>query len=197
MTKKIIGMLGNAGHGKDTAVKVLCDLGFGRFSFADPVREMALALDPFVDFAMTGQVKTGCAFKFIRLSEVVKELGWEKAKKDHDVRQILQRLGTDCCRDIIDTNVWIDLLFRRSAYCDAIAISDVRFPNEADAVKARGGLIWRIFRPEYDSGVPADHPSEAQVDLIAYDRLITNDGTLQDLAHTIREALAETQWAAA
>src|SRR5690606_2560032 len=49
MTHPHIGLMGYARSGKDTAGAMLhADLGYRRVSFADPVREMALALDPII-----------------------------------------------------------------------------------------------------------------------------------------------------
>ena len=60
------------------------------------------------------------------------------------------------------------------------AITDVRFPNEADAVRKAGGVVIKVRRPFLEN-VLDEHPSEASVDLIAEDFLILNDGSLEDL----------------
>lgn len=73
-----------------------------------------------------------------------------------------------------------------------IVIPDARFPNELRAVKAAGGQVWRIYRPETDDkaatiGV-AGHASENSLDSIPaseYSGIINNDGTLEEFYEAI------------
>lgn len=75
-------------------------------------------------------------------------------------------------------HTWVDYLLR-STECDFLAISDMRFPYEADRIKSLGGIVVKILRPS----VP--HTSDAADDpLLDYDKwdaVIVNDGTLGDL----------------
>lgn len=76
-------------------------------------------------------------------------------------RKLLQLLGTDCGREIIHPKIWVNALF--ADYTEAYRglpseyesgmksfpnwiITDVRFPNEAQAVKDRGGVVIRVNR---------------------------------------------------
>lgn len=87
-------------------------------------------------------------------------------------REILQKLGTESLRENFDKNVWIKGVFADykplPVYADLSddfytgkdeypnwIISDVRFPNEADAIKQKGGLLLRVNRP-----VDLIYPSE-------------------------------------
>jgi len=73
-----------------------------------------------------------------------------------------------------------------------VIIPDVRFPNELRAIKAAGGQIWRIYRPETDgkatdTGV-AGHASETSLDAIPdseYSGIINNDGTLEEFYEAV------------
>jgi hypothetical protein len=82
-------------------------------------------------------------------------------------RLMLQLIGTECFREIIHPNTWINVLFNQykpiglyikditiglpdsgkdlSTYPNWI-ITDCRFPNELQAVKDRGGLTIRVNR---------------------------------------------------
>jgi hypothetical protein len=59
------------------------------------------------------------------------------------------------------------------------SIPDARFPDEANAIRAAGGVVIKVVRP---SIVSVDtHASETSVDDVVPDHLIVNDGTLDDL----------------
>ena len=74
-------------------------------------------------------------------------------------RLILQLLGTDCGRDIIHPNIWINALFDNYNLSTVIGsegvikeyppnwiITDVRFPGEVKAIEDRGGIVIRVNR---------------------------------------------------
>jgi hypothetical protein len=166
----IIGLCGYGRSGKDSLAEVLIEeCGFTRYAFADKVRDLALAIDPWVEIPYQG---------VRRLAYVVKDLGWERAKAYPDVRTFLQRLGTDT-RKIVDGDAWLDALARRidEEQPDNAVITDARFPNEAEWVKDFGHLI-RVMRPGV--GPVNGHESETAIDHIeAYE--FSNAGTLDDL----------------
>jgi hypothetical protein len=58
-------------------------------------------------------------------------------------------------------------------------VSDVRFGNEARALRKRGATIVRVMR---DTGLPADEDdSERHVNEIRADLVIENNGTIEEL----------------
>lgn len=77
-------------------------------------------------------------------------------------------------------------------------ITDVRFPNEAQAIKERGGIVIRVNRPA-DNKITTfmklqgigliEHPSETALDDYEFDEVIINDGTLEDLKEKVRAIL--------
>ena len=69
-------------------------------------------------------------------------------------------------------------------------ITDCRFPNEAAMVRQLGGQIWQVVRPGHEPP-RTGHASETTGDEFAPDRVLVNDGSLEDLK---REALSA--WAA-
>ena len=73
---------------------------------------------------------------------------------------------------------------------DNYVITDVRFPNEAEAVRARGGKVIRIERPDFATGELEDHPSETQVKHCVYDVLVVNDKHLGHLYDQVSGAYA-------
>jgi hypothetical protein len=69
-----------------------------------------------------------------------------------------------------------------------VVISDVRFKNEVDAIKAVGGYVWRVLRPGAGLGGTAGaHVSETEQLSMPdnmFNCLIDNSGTLKDLEGT-------------
>lgn len=79
-------------------------------------------------------------------------------------RRLLQLLGTECGREIIHPNIWVNALMKDyvpektymghgdyTEYEPSWIITDVRFPNEAEAIKSKGGIILRINRSKRTS----------------------------------------------
>lgn len=109
--------------------------------------------------------------------------------KKMTVRELLQKLGTDALRDNLHINVWVNALFAdyENGYSKWI-ITDLRFPNEYDAVKWRGGVTLRVTRPGTEVGT---HPSEIALDEFKFDWEIVNDGDLADLLEKVRTFLIQ------
>lgn len=118
------------------------------------------------------------------------------------VRGLLQKLGTEAMRNVIHPNIHVNALFAdykmgphtgitRDLKYPKWIISDVRFPNEAQAIKDRGGIIIRINRPEPMSlrGDIKRHSSEISLDDWIFDVTINNSGSLLDLEETMKDLL--------
>ena len=173
----IYGISGFAGSGKDTAAQALMEeRGFERIAFADVLRDIAEAIDPYV---LERAEDDGDIYIFRRLSQVIQNYGWDYSKNEFpDVRRLLQRLGTEAGRDILGENIWVDTAFARTD-ADKIIVTDVRFPNEAEGIKARGGTLVRIERKGVDPR--NDHPSETSLIDYDFDYTIDNSGSIEDL----------------
>lgn len=154
----LLGLVGFARAGKDSVANILVrDHGYTKMGFADGVRDMAKAIDPFVEVRHPNRADT----HFARYSAVLQESGYEAAKANPDVRRLLQRIGTEAVRSVLGPDVWVNRTLDLSDGMRDVVISDVRFPNEANAIRAAGGIVVRIERPGYGGTDP--HPSEAQV----------------------------------
>jgi hypothetical protein len=165
---KLVGVTGYARHGKDTVGKRFEEQGFVRFAFADALKSMALALDPFID-----------PHGDERLSEAVQDIGWERAKTFPEVRRFLQVLGTEGVRDHLGDDSWVRALEKSVAKAGAqrVVVTDVRFPNEAAWIHSRGGKLIRVVRlnpdgSEFDNGVSKEHASEKYVADLPADALL-------------------------
>lgn len=127
------------------------------------------------------------------------------------VREFLQKLGTEAMRDGLHTNVWVNALFAdykeqpNKAVAEFLAaeglsqsmnagqtelpnwiITDMRFPNEMEAVELRKGVTIKVVRPGTSVGT---HPSETALDDAYFDHVISNNGTIQDLVEKVRQIL--------
>lgn len=172
----IIGLSGYAQSGKDTTAELLClNYGFKRISFALPMRDALYTLNPYL-------MHDDLGYSY-RLADDVDEHGWDKAKQNPEVRRLLQVMGTEVGRQIFGESFWIEQAFKRAAEYERVVFSDVRFPNEADAIKNHGGQVWRINRHNHPA-VNA-HASEHAMDNYMFKHVIYNDGTLDDLSDEV------------
>lgn len=188
---EIIGLSGFARTGKDEVAKILVeDHGFTRVAFADKLREMLYALDPIVSVGFSnfgGETFHVDSMYSITVQKVIDEHGWNGYKETmygDEIRRLLQRLGTEAGRETLWDSIWIDAAFAGHSEDAKIVVADARFYNEFDAVRARGGQIWRIERPGV--GPLNDHASETEAtDYPYFSYNINNEGTLEDLRRVV------------
>jgi hypothetical protein len=131
---------------------------------------------------------------------------------DMTYREFLQKLGTEAMRDGLHVNVWVNALFadykciggkmipvpkedeynpKYREYPNWI-ITDMRFPNEMEAVEQRKGITIRVHRDLHNGNAhisPIPHASETALDDAKFDYEIINDGTLEDLVEKVKEIL--------
>lgn len=169
----IIGITGKAGHGKNTVADMICNRlkRTQQLAFAGKVKEVFTVLTG-MEYQDTENFKN----QFI--------VGWGMT-----VRRMLQKIGTEAMRNGLQEDVWVNALFYSlSDYATkTFVITDVRFPNEAEAIEMRKGFVIRVVRPGYDSGTP-EHESETALDDQKF-YTITNDGTLADLEEKVQAML--------
>lgn len=175
----VIGLTGYAGSGKDFTARVLIEkYGFERIAFADGIKDVLYELNPYV--ATNEHFLTP-------LAQIVDAEGWDVAKQKPDVRQMLQRLGV-AARTYIGANIWVDAVFNKMETGKKYVITDVRFPNEAEAIMKKDGDIWRIVRPGV--GAINDHISEHALDgHPSIDLTLVNDSNLEALTLLVDEAV--------
>ena len=171
----IIGLAGKAGSGKDEVAKILIDLyGYKRIAFADAIRDALYELNPLVADRL-------------RVTDLVDEYGWDFAKKNPEVRRLLQIFGTEVGRKQFGEDVWVEKVIFDLDIGDKVVITDVRFGNEHYAIKWNHGEVWRVERPNLEP--VADHISEHALDGCEFDRVIKNAGSLDDLVELVAEAI--------
>lgn len=165
----IIGLSGYARTGKDTVAGILIEhYGFERRAFADVLRQSIYRLNPL-------------AGTTVRVADLVDEYGWEVAKANAEVRRLLQVMGTEVGRELFGADVWVKQAMRDLP--ERTVFTDLRFPNEAAAIRKRDGTVWRVTRPNVEA-VNA-HESERAMDNYAFDAWVRNDGDLDDLSRQV------------
>lgn len=163
---RLIGFVGKKRTGKDTCADFLSHLfhDFHVLAFAEPVKQACKHIYALSD----DQVFEG--------KDVVDER-WSLTPRD-----MLKKLGTDMRS--VDRFHWVRNMAMRldGIHSDAntyVAISDVRYHEEADYIRNMGGLLIHISR---DSAEDGDlHVSETESGGIVCDHYIYNNGTLDEL----------------
>lgn len=185
----IIGLSGYARSGKDEAAKVLMDqYGFERIAFADKLRDFLYALNPDVmeDDIAYGQARS--------LQEIIDKFGWDGYKSTpwgKNIRGLLQRLGTEAGRETLWDSIWIDAALHDLDPNKNYVITDARFPNEAEAVKERGGRLWRIERADVGPALDENgvaHKSETSLDNYDFDLYLVNNQGIEQYHTLIKNA---------
>ena len=117
-------------------------------------------------------------------------------------RLLMQLIGTECGRQIIHPEIWINALMSEykespqnilkgegyqlgDVYPNWI-ITDMRFPNELKAVEDREGITIRVNRPDLEQ---SNHPSETSLDSATFDFIINNDKDIEHLINEVRKIL--------
>jgi hypothetical protein len=100
-------------------------------------------------------------------------------------RPALQWWGTEFRRKFgKNDNYWVDKMGTYLHGLDSrlVIIPDVRFPNEAEWIKRKGGKLIKITRPELNS--IDTHASEIAMDNFSgWDMEVINDGSKEQLLH--------------
>lgn len=130
----IVGLHGPAGSGKDThAAMLMLKRSALHMKFADPLYDMAHAIDPVFSTGMSREDKQAPLLG-------IPDYGSR--------RNFLQLLGTEFMRNYVSPDFWIEHMARRVSKVPAeqlIVVSDVRFPNEAELIRNAGGLIVHLY----------------------------------------------------
>lgn len=202
----VVGVCGNMGTGKNAAVEFFTKLipsltssvlsrdnvfaetttiRSTELAFADPIREIGKL------FGFTMEQMTDRTLK-----ETV-DPRWGVSP-----RTFMQKVGTEMFRDNLCQDVWVKLALQRIEQLSKpyeviigfphgvmgtrhlIFVTDVRFPNEAEAIKSIGGHVVKIRREGFDKKGADLHPSERFINDMPCDLEVFNKAS----------SLEEWQW---
>ncbi len=181
MRKKVVGLTGIAGSGKDTlaiAMSQRSQLPLRPYSMTTPINRMIDALLGHPVSSNTLDQPHHWADQSYKASTVLLET---------TVRRLQQTLGTEWGRDLIHPDIWLwaaEQAINRLPTGHVMVITNIRFVNEAEWVRARGGKIIRVDRSFAQGGMTADekiHVSEAGIPEALVDATLLNNGTVNDL----------------
>ena len=170
---QIIALTGKKQSGKSTLAKHLETKGYVRVNFKD---------------ALVEELKQN----FPDLLEILSlhydmDIDTLFNRKPMFVRKLMQNYGTNVRRKDNET-YWVARWVEEAIKHDRVVVDDVRFLNEAKAVKrtgeAMGGKteLIRIVRPNTEEDT---HISETEMDEIKADREIINNKSIEELYKNI------------
>jgi hypothetical protein len=154
----ILGLCGPKGVGKSTFARELTkDYDFRRISFADPLRDMLRSLlyaqecpEDDTDRILYGDLKETPNFDYFM---------------GRTPRYMLQTLGTEWGRLLVDEYFWVNVLvttvknLQTQAKIQNFVVDDMRFKSEAKELKVIGAKLILIERDGY---LPGEHLSEQE-----------------------------------
>jgi hypothetical protein len=155
-TKMIVGFVGFISSGKDTAADYLVNShGFRRDSFATALKDAVAAVFGWDRTLLEGRTAASRQWR-----DQIDSWWAQRLNIPHlTPRWVLQCWGTDVLRNNFNDDVWIAALENKMRKTtDDIVISDVRFPNEIQAIRQAGGKVFRIKR-----GIDPDWYEDARV----------------------------------
>ena len=186
----LIGLGGKLRAGKDEVANYLAEQhDYVTMGMSDALNDALLKLNPWIPLLEPLTLDNGATVTgTLRYGSLHSLVGYVEAKKNPEVRRLLQALGTEVGRDMIDPEVWVRIAQRRITELlesgHNVVITAVRFPNELEMIHRLGGTTVWIDRPDEARGASQEqssHASETSVSLGDFDHAIRNDGTLANL----------------
>jgi hypothetical protein len=139
----IIGVIGFIGSGKGTAADVLVEKhGFVKLSFADAVKDATAAIFGWQRSLLEGDTLESREFRETNDEWWANRFGFEHFSP----RLALQLMGTEAGRNVFHKDVWVYALERKMEMYQNVVIADVRFPNEIEWMRSKGGFAVRVVR---------------------------------------------------
>ena len=174
---RLIGLSGRRGSGKDTVARLLRELQPERDwqirAFGDSIKKVCAALTgeavtPY--YSQKGKAALVPTFRRTR-------------------GELLQQVGQ--ALRVWEPLVWVDAFFAGLPADAFVLVPDVRFPNEADPIRARGGLLLRVegdpLGQRGDGTRDDEHPSETALDDYPhFAATLCNKGSWEDLTRQVR-----------
>lgn len=174
---RVVALAGLAGSGKSTVASYLVTQGYTLVKFAKPLKDMLRSLG-MTDEELEGSLKEVPCSRF----------------GNKTPRFIMQTLGTEWGRNLIDQSIWTSAWRRKVVEVleagGKVICDDCRFENEWMVLKDVEGLLINLNRT--GSGVmdgSGNHPSEKGG--LPADYYVHNDFSLENLYNKINKILAK------
>lgn len=197
--KKIIGFTGKKQSGKDSACDMLAEEGYKKGSFASILKDIMWTTCVFptdYDYETQKEEPVLTLFQATLLRSIVEKWFSDQRRSSglylalmdkfgtdtFSARSFLQFVGTDWGRNTVDKSIWV----KATKISDNMVFSDVRFDNEALAIRNSGGYIVHLIRDGQDA--QDDHESEQGIDESLIDHTIVASD-LEELRKKIKDLL--------
>lgn len=143
-------------------------------------------------------------------------VNWQTAYKvEYTPRILMQYIGTDLFRDKLLKNIHINATFvdyqpvsgakffslelddlgqqrKNQLNIQNWVITDMRFPNEIEAVEKRDGITIRVERNNGTRVIDTNsHPSETALDNAKFKHTINNNGSIEELIIKVKDILVQ------
>lgn len=196
--KKIVGLMGFKGSGKDTVANILSEYGYSILSYADTLKQCLCVI-----FGWDMDMINGHTPESRKWREEVDHWWAEKLGiPNFTPRLAMTKIGTDLFRKHFDENIWVySLINKINNIKGNVVVTDIRFPNEHRYIEnLDNSFIYRVrrFTPVWeDIGIKAAygnqdaivtldnmevHESEWAWLSCNYEAEIENMGSFSDLA---------------
>lgn len=168
MLPPLIGLYSPAPQsGKSTIALALGEYGFNRVRFAGALKAMLYSLlfsagenHETIDRMIEGDLK-----------EVPSALLAGKTP-----RWAMQTLGAEWGRSCLGDTLWVGAAMGEVRHLRerglGVVVDDMRYPNEAEAIRQAGGVLVRVERPS--ATVTSAHSSEGALDGLRFDLVLRN-----------------------
>ena len=175
---KILGISAKSKNGKDTIANYLIEKGFQRVAFADPLKTTLSVLvnEPLEHFHTQEGKEMVNQMTKIKNRILLQAFG---EVMRNDFPEAVKRIA-DPSTDMSffdDHMFWVNtcLSVLKSKPDAKYVISDVRYPNEVEAIKAQGGVVIRHFRRDWipDPELEKHHSETALDGYTGFDRIAT------------------------
>ena len=199
----IVGVCGLIGSGKDTIADYLVNIHqFRRDSFAASLKDAVSAVFGWDRDMLEGRTRSSREWR-----EQI-DPWWSHRLQILSLtpRWVLQNWGTEVLRHGFHEDIWVASLENKLRQkSDDVMISDCRFPNEIQAIRAAGGSVICVTRgdmPEWWAVAAANpdvmpelypqvHISEWSWVSTGFDRMIFNNGTLDELYVAVNDLVQD------
>jgi hypothetical protein len=166
-------------QGKSTISKYLVEkYNYSMLTFASPMKDMITIIfkglgysDDKIEAMLYGNLK----------EVIVKELGVTP-------RHMLVTLGSEWGRGMIDDSMWIKIAMKSLDNTINHVCEDIRLLNEAERLRSKGFKIIRVINPR---ATLVESISEGKLDDYNFDKVLINDGTIEDLQKSVDSMIKE------
>lgn len=174
----IVGITGYKRSGKDTLAQAFVAAGWERYALADPIKAACSVIFDWTPAEIEDRKEITDPRWGISPRRAMQVIGTE----------VFRRALPDMIPEFVD-KFWIQRMRweYEKLYHAHMIVPDVRFEDEAQAIRELGGYIVRVERPGAQRRDP--HPSETGVDDIKPDYTVLNEGNAADLVELGRKVV--------